>query len=172
MVEVGSVINAKVVRIEPYGVWLDFRGERALVLVPELSWKKIAHPTEIVHEGDAIDVYVSHYNYKDQVIVGSVKRLCPEQNPYRELSRFAPGTPLHATVVSLFSDEVTVELANGAWGHIRRDRLPEHIQRGDSIEAVITDLQVDQGRLTLEPTGQTIKPVDAPVAQPANPVLG
>jgi small subunit ribosomal protein S1 len=151
MVEIGSVIEARVARLEPYGAWLKHNGENVLVLIPELSWQPIRHPQQLVAVGDNVRVLVQRYNYKDRVIVGSVKALHPEQNPYRKLARLEPGTVLHGRVTLVTSDDVSVELPDNACGHISKHLLRRMPAKGETIEAFIAALEVDEGRLWLEP---------------------
>jgi hypothetical protein len=91
------------------------------------------------------------YNYPKRVVVGSLKALHPEENPYRELARREPGDILIGTVRALLGDVFHVDLAQGgAWGSLPRGRVPEELKPGDKIAVRIFDLQVDEGRLTLE----------------------
>lgn len=74
MVEVGIVIQAGVVRIENYGVYLKYNDQDVVVLVPEIDWLPVTDISERVHVGDLLDVYVLRYNYRDRVVVGSIRR--------------------------------------------------------------------------------------------------
>src|SRR5947209_11768997 len=124
MVEIGSIIRATVSRVEPYGVWMDHPAGPVLVLVPEVSWSDRRPPSQWMRPGDEFDVYVLRYNYRDRVIVGSMRRLRPEENPYRQLARLEPGTVLRGRARLIAGDAVSVALANGAWGDISRASLP------------------------------------------------
>ena len=172
MVETGSVIKAKVVKIEPYGVCFEYQNEKTIVLIPELTWKIIKHPSEIVRLGESLNILVLRYNYKDKVIVGSMKRLHPEENPYRNLSRLSPGTPLSGRVDLVLSDEILVELENGARGRMGKKLLPGPVGRGEKVDVVISSLEVEEGLLVLEPAFPRLNPgPQAPNQSSANPML-
>jgi ribosomal protein S1 len=172
MVEAGSVIKAVVTKIEPYGIWLKYEGEKVLVLIPDVSWKEITHPSELARTGDSLDVFVLRYNYQDQVIVGSIKKLHPEENPYRELSRLPPGTPLPGKVDLVLPDELLVVLENGARGSIKKQLMPGQRGRGELVNAVISALDVEQGLLTLEPCAADLQSIPPATKQPSpNPVV-
>jgi small subunit ribosomal protein S1 len=150
MVEIGDVIEGTVDRIEPYGLFLSHADGKMVVLAPEISWHDHRDPRDRFKVDDVLRVLVLRYNYKDEVYVGSIRRLYPEHNPYRELSRLRPGTVLQGKVTSLAGNEVTVGLPNGAFGHVPKSRTPSQWVRGEMVPVVITALEVDEGRLWLD----------------------
>lgn len=99
MVEIGSIIRGKVNRVEPYGVWLEHAQGPVLVLAPEVSWSDRRPLSEMIRPGEQYDVIVLRYNYRDHVAVGSIRRLHPEENPYRQMARLEPGTVLRGRVL-------------------------------------------------------------------------
>ncbi len=149
MLEIGSKVTARVVRIEPYGIWLKRDGDDILVMAPDVSWKGRA-PAEVAQLGDELELIVMRYNYPKRVVVGSLKALHPEENPYRELARREPGEILIATVRDLLGDAFHVDLPQGAWGSLPRGCVCEELRPGDKVAVRIFDLEVDQGRLTLD----------------------
>ncbi len=149
MVEIGSIIRATVSRVEPYGVWMSHAAGPVLVLVPEASWSDHRPLSEWIRPGDEYDVFVLRYNYRDRVIVGSIRRLHPEENPYRQPARLEPGTILHGRVRLVAGDAVSVVLPNGAWGNVPRASFSTEIRPGDEIDVIITAIEVDEGRLSL-----------------------
>jgi ribosomal protein S1 len=159
MVEIGSTIEAAVTRVEHYGVHLDYAGQEVLVLVPEFAWQPV-NLANAVRVGDRLKVLVLRYNYKTKQIVGSVRRLHPEQNPYRELSRLPPGVALCGKVTFAATDAVTVRLPNGAWGHLPKRLLAHEVKAGDAVAVEIDAVEVDEGQLTLKPARQNGQAVD------------
>ena len=151
MVDVGSIIRAKVTRVEPYGVFLEHAEGPVAVLLPEVSWSDRRPLHESIRPGEEYDVLVLRYNYRDRVMAGSIRRLQPNQNPYRQLAGLEPGTPLRWRVVNVFDHDLTVELPNGAWGHVPKRPIAATVQCDDEIDLVISAIEVDEGRLTLEP---------------------
>lgn len=151
MVEIGSAIQARVVRIEHYGIFLKYESQDVFINLPELSWFPVRNLQETIHIGDVLNVHVLRYNYSKKTIVGSLRRLHPEKNPYRELSRLDPEEPLSGKVMAILAGDVTVQFPNGAWGHVAASRMPGEVKVGDSVEVLITGLEVDEGILSLEP---------------------
>ncbi len=166
MVEIGSVIQAKVMRIEPYGVYLKHGDETVVVLAPEVSWRDKRDIREQVHVGDNLNVLVLRFNYQTKEIVGSLRRLRKDDNPYWHLSRLEPGSPLHGKVVGVYSDGVTVNLQNGARGNIPKHRVQQkNLKPGQDIQVTVCSLNVDEGILTLDLTLQEDKQAVPAMAQ-------
>jgi small subunit ribosomal protein S1 len=172
MVETGSIIKAQVVKFEPHAVWLEYQNEKIIVLIPEITWKIIRHPSEIVRLGESLSILVLRYNYKDKLIVGSIKRLHPEENPYRELSRLSPGTSLPGRVDLVLPEDILVELENGARGRMAKKLLRGPLGRGAKVDVVISSLEVEEGLLVLEPAFPHLNPgPQSPNQTSVNPML-
>jgi ribosomal protein S1 len=150
MVEIGSIIQAQVERIEVYGLFLKHGDETVVVLLPEVSWLDKRDLRDRVRVGEVFDVYVLRYNYVNKQIVGSIRRAHPELNPYRALSRLPPGEAFCGKVVQISNDRVAVKLANGATGKIPRYRLSADLEVGAAVEVTIAALEVDEGNLILD----------------------
>lgn len=166
MVEIGSIIRAKVTRVEPYGVYLDYAGQSVCVLAPDVSWHGKGDLRQRVKIGEEIDVRVMRYNYRDHVIVASIRLLHPEENPYRQLARLEPGTILQARITLITREDVTLDLGNDAWGHMPTYWLQPGLKKGDTVEVEIAGIEVDEGRLWLEPAGHAPRQANSSSTQP------
>jgi len=167
MVEIGSVVRAKVTRVEPYGIYLDHEGQTVCVLAPDIAWRDTRKLLERAHLGEEYEVRVLRYNYRDRIIVGSIRLLHPEENPYRELARLEPATVLRGCIQQCARDTVTIELPNGAWGHIAKRDLPPGVQKGAPMDVAIASLEVDEGRLWLEAALPTRSEANGSPPQPS-----
>jgi small subunit ribosomal protein S1 len=76
--EIGEIIQAKVTRIEPYGVWLDAQGKRGLLLITDISHRPCHHPSEFAAVGDTLTVKVDRFNGQNGDFVATRKELHPE----------------------------------------------------------------------------------------------
>ncbi|WP_054521000.1 S1 RNA-binding domain-containing protein [Thermanaerothrix daxensis] len=73
------VVKGKVVRIEPFGAFVDIGAERpGLIHISELSHGYVKTPTEVVQEGDEVEVKVIEVIRKKKQIKLSLKALQPE----------------------------------------------------------------------------------------------
>jgi ribosomal protein S1 len=75
-IEPDMVVKGKVVRLEPYGAFVDIGAERpGMVHVSELAHGYVKTPSEIVKEGDEVEAKVLDVNRKKKQIKLSMKAL-------------------------------------------------------------------------------------------------
>lgn len=77
--EIGDIVEAIVTSIEPYGIWLEAQGKRGLLLITDISHKRVSHPNDYAKEGDTLAVKISRFNWKNGAFVASRKELHPEE---------------------------------------------------------------------------------------------
>ena len=78
-IEPEMVVKGKIVRLEPYGAFVDIGAERpGMVHVSELAHGYVKTPSEIVKEGDEVEAKVLDVNRKKKQIKLSMKALEPE----------------------------------------------------------------------------------------------
>ncbi len=83
-IEPDMVVKGKVVRLEPYGAFVDIGAERpGMVHVSELAHGYIKTPSEIVKEGDEVEAKVLDVNRKKKQIKLSMKALEPEIEEFK-----------------------------------------------------------------------------------------
>jgi len=74
----GDVRRGKVINLADFGAFVDIGGVDGLVHLSELSWKRVAHPSEVVEIGQEIEVYVLKVHRERQRVALSLKRLQPD----------------------------------------------------------------------------------------------
>jgi ribosomal protein S1 len=83
-IEADMVVKGKVVRLEPYGAFVDIGAERpGMVHVSELAHGYVKTPSEIVKEGDEVEAKVLEVNRKKKQIKLSMKALEPEVEEFK-----------------------------------------------------------------------------------------
>ena len=85
--EVGKIYTGKVVRIEPYGAFVElFKGTDALLHVSKIAHERIDKPEDVLKLGDKIKVKVIEIDEKGKVNV-SAKDLLPKPEKKEKKSK-------------------------------------------------------------------------------------
>jgi ribosomal protein S1 len=83
-IEPEMVVKGKVVRLEPYGAFVEIGAERpGMIHVSELAHGYVKTPGEVVKEGDEIEAKVLDVNRKKKQIKLSIKALEPEIEEFK-----------------------------------------------------------------------------------------
>ncbi len=89
------VVKGKVIRLEPYGAFVEIGAERpAMIHVSELTHGYVKTPNEVVKEGDEVEAKVLNVDRKKKQIKLSIKALEPvieEFKPAREEKKSRRG---------------------------------------------------------------------------------
>jgi small subunit ribosomal protein S1 len=89
-IEPDMIVKGKVVRLEPYGAFVDIGAERpGMVHVSELAHGYVKTPNEIVKEGDEVEAKVLDVNRKKKQIKLSMKALEPEIEEFKPAKKEA-----------------------------------------------------------------------------------
>jgi ribosomal protein S1 len=87
-IEPDMIVKGKVVRLEPYGAFVDIGAERpGMVHVSELAHGYVKTPSEIVKEGDEVEAKVLDVNRKKKQIKLSMKALEPEVEEFKPVKK-------------------------------------------------------------------------------------
>lgn len=112
--KVGSVCTGKVVRIQPFGAFINLEEDiDGLCHVSELSAERVEHPSNVVNVGDEVEVKILAVDKKEQRISLSIKAVsepvsvhsAPEVREVRE-EPIAEGLGIKPTTLAdLFGDQ-------------------------------------------------------------------
>lgn len=87
-IEPDMIVKGKVVRLEPYGAFIDIGAERpGMVHVSELAHGYVKIPGEVVKEGDEVEAKVLDVNRKKKQIRLSLKALEPEIKEFKPVKK-------------------------------------------------------------------------------------
>ncbi|MCB0328528.1 MAG: 30S ribosomal protein S1 [Bdellovibrionales bacterium] len=157
-----ATVKGKVISLADYGAFVELEeGVEGLVHVSEMSWtKKVRNPSNIMSVGDYVEAVVLGIDREQRRVSLGMKQLMP--NPWRELSdRLIPGTRVKGKVRSITEFGIFVGIEDGIDGlvHVsdfswtKRIKDPEEISKlfskGDEVEAVVLEVDVDNERLSL-----------------------
>lgn len=113
----GECVQGTVTNVTDFGVFVDLGGVEGLIHVSEISWGRVRHPSDVVHVGDQVRVFVINVDPHRSRIALSLKRLCP--NPWETAEeRYFPGQVTEATITSIVPFGAFARLEEGLDGLI------------------------------------------------------
>ena len=155
--EEGKTTHGFVKNITDYGVFVDLGGVDGLLHITDISWGRVAHPSEYFNVGDEIEVVVLKFDPQaGRVSLGYKQK---STDPWLDVvQRYPLGTKVSGKIVSLADYGAFVELEDGVEGLIhvsemswtRKVRNPAKLLNvGDHVEAVVSDVNVNNRRISL-----------------------
>ncbi|MGC9356473.1 MAG: 30S ribosomal protein S1 [Anaerolineae bacterium] len=100
--EVGAVETGMVSNIVDFGAFVNVRGIDGLLHISELSWRRVNHPSEIVHLGQKLRVLILDVDMEKERFNLSLKRL--QRDPWDEVEEvYNEGELVEVEIVNLTS---------------------------------------------------------------------
>ncbi len=132
----GDLVSGTVKSLTDFGAFIDLGGVDGLLHVSELSWGRVAHPSEVLKEGDSVTVRVIRLDPEHDRISLSLREAQP--NPWDLVTARYPVDSIHeARVVRLANFGAFVELEPGIDGLVHVSELSDrHVNRPSEVVAV------------------------------------
>jgi small subunit ribosomal protein S1 len=153
----GAVLTGTVKNLTEYGAFIDLGGIDGLLHVTDISYGRVAHPSEVLHVGEEIVVQVLKFDSAKERVSLGVKQLLPD--PWEGVSeRFPIGSRVAGRVVSVTDYGAFVEIDAGVEGliHIsemtwsRRMKHPSKVVKpGDEVETIVLEINTKDRRMSL-----------------------
>ena len=153
---VGDIVEGKVMRFTDYGAFVDIGGVDGLLHISEISWGKLKHPKEVLNIGDIINVKILALNEEKGKISLGLKQTQPE--PWSLVgSKYEVGQVIEGKVVQIKDYGAFVELEAGLDGLVhnseianrRVENVSDELELGKLITAKIMEIDVDRKRISL-----------------------
>jgi small subunit ribosomal protein S1 len=156
---VGSSHEAEVVNIMSYGAFCRLQeGVEGLVHISEMSWtKRINHPSEVVTQGQKVQVKVLEINKDKQEISLGMKQV--GENPWERVAeRFPTGAVVEGKVRNIANYGAFIEIEDGIDGLLHVSDLSwtkkighpsEVLKKGESVKAVVLSVDQEKQRIAL-----------------------
>ncbi len=156
-IQPGQVRKGIVKNITDFGAFIDLDGMDGLLHITDMSWGRISHPSEMVKQGEEIQVMIIEVNRdKERVSLGLKQNT---KNPWDEIDRkFPVGAKVHGKVVNLVPYGAFIEIEPGVEGlvHItemswtkRINKPSELLKVGQELDAVVLGIQKDEQKISL-----------------------
>jgi small subunit ribosomal protein S1 len=115
VLEEGIILEGVVKNITDYGAFVDLGGLDGLLHVTDMSWGRVAHPSDLVEVGQRVKVVVLKYDAERGRVSLGMKQIMPD--PWATVAeRYPVGTRVHGKIVSLAEYGAFVELEAGVEG--------------------------------------------------------
>jgi small subunit ribosomal protein S1 len=155
--EVGQVRRGIVKNIADFGAFVDLGGIDGLLHITDMSWGRISHPSEMVKQGEEIQVMIIEVNREKERVSLGLKQTT--KNPWDEIERkFPVGSKVHGKVVNLVPYGAFIEIEPGVEGlvHItemswtkRITKPSELLKVGQELDAVVLGIQKEDQKISL-----------------------
>ncbi len=153
----GLVIDGIVKNITDYGAFIDLGGIDGLLHITDMSWGRIAHPSELFQVGDNVRIQVLKFDAESERVSLGLKQTQPD--PWVSVGdRYPIGLRLSGKVVSLADYGAFAELEPGIQGliHIsemswtKRVKHPSKVVAiGDQVDVLVLDTDSDNRKISL-----------------------
>lgn len=158
-VTVGDLHEGKVVKIMPYGVFVEIApGIEGLVHISEMSYvKRILKPEDVVNPGDIVNVIIKEIDPDKKRISLSIKDA--DGDPWADVNeKYSIGQSLEGTIEKKENFGYFIKLSSGITGLLPKSRIiksydPSSFEKkseGETISVKIEEIHVDDRKITLD----------------------
>jgi len=163
----GQIREGIIRSVREFGAFVDLGGADGLLHVSEMSWKRVADPTQIVQPGQKVRVAVLKVDLEKRKISLGLKQL--ESSPWDTIGEKYHSTQIiEGTVTRVMDFGAFVELEPGIEGlvHVselagkRVWRVSDVVKPGEKVTAKIMSIDPDNERISL--SLKAVIPVEAP----------
>ncbi|TAN61371.1 30S ribosomal protein S1 [bacterium] len=155
--KIGEVRSGIVKSITDFGAFIDLGGIDGLLHITDMSWSKVAHPSEVVAAGDKIEVMILNLDRKESKVSLGLKQRLPD--PWSDVeNRYPVGSKVKGKVVNILPYGLFVELEKGIEGliHISEISWAKRVTNlqgvfavGDMLEVQVLSVDKEAHRISL-----------------------
>jgi ribosomal protein S1 len=152
----GQIRPGIVRRLTNYGAFVDLGGIDGLLHVSEMSWTRVNHPSEVLKEGQEIEVLILKMDLTAGRISLGLRQILPD--PWTEIQhRYTVGQLIQGTITRFVPFGVFVQVEGGVEGIIHNSELSSRrgvkagdlVKTGETVEVKILDLRPEERKMTL-----------------------
>ena len=155
-IQAGQIIEGTVQRLTNFGAFVDIGGIDGLVHISQLSYQHIDKPSDVVEEGQKVQVKVLGVDHENERISLSIKETLP--GPWDGLAQKAPkGTILEGVVKRIVSYGAFIEVFPGVEGLVHISQIShkhigtpnEVLSEGEQVKVKVLEVNENDQRLSL-----------------------
>jgi len=153
----GQVIDGVVKNITDYGAFVDLGGIDGLLHVTDLSYKRVAHPSEVLEIGQTVRVQIIRINKDTQRISLGMKQL--ESDPWDgAMAKYPVGAKLSGRVTNITEYGAFVELEAGIEGLVHVSEMSwtkknvhpgKIVSTSQEVDVIVLEVDAEKRRISL-----------------------
>lgn len=166
--EKGQVLEGTVKNVTDFGAFIDLGGVDGLLYITDISWGRISHPSEVLQNGQSLNVVVLDFDDEKKRISLGLKQLTA--HPWESLSDdVQEGAKVKGKVVNIEDYGAFLEIMPGVEGLVHVSEITwssqpinakEFFNMNDEYEAVVVTLDKDERKMSLSIKQLTEDPWD------------
>lgn len=154
--EKGQTVEGEVTKLVDFGSFIDLGGIEGLLHISEMSWGRIGHPSDVLEEGQDVEVKVLDVDKENERISLGLKQLLPD--PWEEFAeKHYEGEIIDGKITKIVDFGAFMEVEEGIEGLIHISQLSHrHVKTADEVvtvgeerEAKIINIDPEQKRVGL-----------------------
>jgi small subunit ribosomal protein S1 len=155
--EKGQVLEGIVKNITDFGAFLDLGGVDGLLYITDISWGRITHPNEVLHNGQRINVVVLDFDDNKKRISLGLKQLTP--HPWEVLpTEVGEGSIVTGKIVNIEDYGAFLEIHPGVEGLVHVSEITwsnqpvnarEYFKLGQEYSAKVVTIDRDDRKMSL-----------------------
>jgi small subunit ribosomal protein S1 len=151
----GQVVDGVVKNITDYGAFVDLGGIDGLLHVTDIAWKRVNHPSDVLHVGQTVKVQIIRINPETQRISLGMKQL--DKDPWDVVAeRYPIGSRVKGKVTNITDYGAFVELEDGIEGLVHVSEMSWTKKNVHPGKILSTTEQIEVQVLEIDPAKRRI----------------
>lgn len=155
--EKGQILEGTIKNVTDFGAFVDLGGVDGLLYITDISWGRVSHPSEVLSNGQTLNVVVLDFDDDKKRISLGLKQLTPQ--PWENLPEgVAEGSTVKGKVVNIEDYGAFLEILPGVEGLVHVSEITwssqpinakEFFKMGDEYEAKVVTLDKEDRKMSL-----------------------
>ncbi|MHC4992335.1 MAG: 30S ribosomal protein S1 [Planctomycetota bacterium] len=168
-IEAGRQVTGMITSIQPYGAFADIGGIDGLIHISDMSYERIKHPSEVVKEGDQVQVQILKVELDQEPPRISLGMKQCMADPFQaKINELTPGETVSGKITKLMAFGAFMEVAPGVEGlihisqlsHERVNRVSQVVKPDEIVTARVLSVDPDSRRISLSLKAMQERPED------------
>lgn len=166
--EKGQVLEGTVKNVTDFGAFIDLGGIDGLLYITDISWGRIKHPSEVLENGQSLNVVILDFDDDKKRISLGLKQLTDQ--PWEKLpEEIQEGNVVKGKVVNIEDYGAFIEIEPGIEGLVHVSEITwsnqpinakEYFNEGEDYEAKIVSIDKEEKKMSLSIKAMTEDPWD------------